>query len=75
MLTGSCLVQDDEAALMAELARIKKERAEEAARKAAEEAKVRQTQLQAEVAGGNPLINQNIDFAVRRCLVSSAACP
>ena len=50
---------------MAELARIKKERAEEAARKAAEEAKVRQTQLQAEVAGGNPLINQNVDFSVR----------
>lgn len=49
---------------MAELTRIKKERAEEAARKAAEDAKVRQSQLQAEVAGGNPLINQNIDFTV-----------
>ena len=55
---------------MAELQRIKKERAEEAARKAAEDAKVRQSQLQAEVAGGNPLINQNIDFTVSgACLV------
>lgn len=50
---------------MAELARIKKERAEEAARKAAEEAAERQKELQQEVATGNPLLNQPMDFQVR----------
>lgn len=48
---------------MAELARIRKERAEENARKQAEEAATRQQQLQAEVATGNPLLNQ-LDFQV-----------
>ena len=59
-----CTGQDDEAALMAELARIRKERAEEAQRKAAQEAAERQEALQQEVATGNPLLNQSIDFQV-----------
>ena len=50
---------------MAELARIRKERAEEAARKVAEEAAVKQKELQQEVATGNPLLNQAMDFQVR----------
>lgn len=58
--------QDDEAALMAELARIRKERAEEAQKQAAQEAAQRQEALQQEVATGNPLLNQPVDFQVCR---------
>ncbi|KAK9803433.1 hypothetical protein WJX73_000094 [Symbiochloris irregularis] len=58
--------EDDEAALMAELARIRKERAEEAQRKAAQEAAEKQEALQQEVAAGNPLLNQPVDFQVKR---------
>lgn len=58
---------------MAELARIRKERAEEAARKAAEEAATAQAQAQAEVATGNPLLNQAVDFQVHLALCSRLA--
>lgn len=49
---------------MAELARIRKERAEEAQKQAAQEAAQRQEALQQEVATGNPLLNQPVDFQV-----------
>ncbi len=49
-------MQDEEAELLAELARIKKEREQEAAKKAAEEAAVAQSSLQQELVRGNPLI-------------------
>lgn len=65
-----CPCQDDEAALLAELARIRKERAEEAQRKAAQEAAERQEALQQEVATGNPLLNQPVDFQVWICAVA-----
>ncbi len=49
-------MQDEEAELLAELARIKKEREQEAAKKAAEEAAAAQSSLQQELVRGNPLI-------------------
>lgn len=49
------VVQDDEAELLAELARIRKEREQEAAKKAADEALQKQAALQEEVIHGNPL--------------------
>jgi len=48
---------DDEAMLMAELARIKKERAEEAARKTDEANRIREKERQEEAIRGNPLLN------------------
>ena len=48
--------QDEEAELLAELARIKKEREQEAAKQAAEEAAAAQSSLQQELVRGNPLI-------------------
>jgi protein CWC15 len=67
---------DDEEELLArELARIKQERAEEAARKAAAEAAEREAQERAEALGGNPLLHQKLagasgldvpTFAVKR---------
>ena len=49
-------VQDEEAELLAELERIKKERAAEAARKAAEEAASEEASAKDELIRGNPLI-------------------
>lgn len=50
------LTQDEEAELLAELERIKKERAAEAARKAAEEAASAEASAKDELIRGNPLI-------------------
>ena len=62
------LVQDDEAELLAELARIRKEREQEAAKKAADEALQKQAALQEEVIHGNPLFPRGQpDFQV--CLM------
>ena len=58
-------LQDEEAELLAELARIRKEREQEAAKKAAEAEKSRQQALQEEVIHGNPLYRQaQADFQV-----------
>jgi len=62
---GLCLLQDDEAELLAELDRIKKERAEEAAKRRKEEDAEKETQLREEVARGNPLLNQAASFQVQ----------
>ena len=63
-------MQDEEAELLAELARIKKEREEEAAKRAAEEAAAAASNLQEELIRGNPLIigkfdKSTSDFQVR----------
>eukprot|EP00877_Chromochloris_zofingiensis_P013005 jgi/Chrzof1/7959/UNPLg00019.t1 len=60
---------DDEEELKAELERIRRERAEEAARKAAEDARKVQAEKEATVKLGNPLLNLApgaVDFAVKR---------
>lgn len=63
--------QDEEAELLAELARIKKEREEEAAKRAAEEAAAAASNLQEELIRGNPLIigkfDKSTDFQVCSC--------
>ena len=51
---------DDEAELLAELQRIKAERAEEAARKAAQEAAAREAAEEAELVRGNPLLQEKL---------------
>ena len=53
---------------MRELERIKKERAEEAAKKAAEEATVRMKEKEKELMTGNPLLGlgQDASFAIKR---------
>ena len=57
--------QDEEAELLAELARIRKEREQEAVKKEAEAEKSRQQALQEEVIHGNPLYRQaQADFQV-----------
>lgn len=56
--------QDDEAELLAELARIKAERAEEAARKAAAEAAAAESVNQAELLRGNPLLKEKLQVRV-----------
>lgn len=62
-----CLLeQDDEAELLAELERIKKERAEEAVRKRREDEAEKESQLREEVARGNPLLNQAPSFQITR---------
>ena len=53
-------VQDDEAELLAELDRIKRERAEEAAKAAAEAAAKRSAEEQAELIRGNPLLQEKL---------------
>lgn len=59
--------EDDEAELLAELARIRKEREQEAAKKAADEALQKQAALQEEVIHGNPLFPRGQpDFQVKR---------
>lgn len=62
---GSQLQQDDEAELLAELERIKKERAEEAAKKAKAEEEAAKVEKRNEVARGNPLLNPT-SFTVKR---------
>ena len=53
---------------MAELERIKKERAEEAAKKRKEEQAEKEAQMREEVSRGNPLLNQPASFQVRAFL-------
>jgi hypothetical protein len=53
-------LQDDEAELLAELERIKRERAEEAAKAAAEAAAKRSAEEQAELIRGNPLLQEKL---------------
>lgn len=55
--------EDDEAELLAELERIKRERADEAARKAAEEAAEVEAQKREELVRGNPLLELGGDGA------------
>lgn len=57
---------DDEAELKAELERIRAERAAEAEHRAAEENKKRQEAIRAEVLSGNPLMQGDVDFGVKR---------
>ncbi|KAF2218907.1 Pre-mRNA-splicing factor Cwf15/Cwc15 [Elsinoe ampelina] len=58
---------DSEAALMAELARIKKERADAAAKEAAEKAKLDEEEREKEIAYGNPLLNpKSEEYGVKR---------
>lgn len=62
---------DDEAELLAELERIKQERAEDAARKAAEAAAREEQAQQAELLRGNPLLQEKLaaqdpSFALKR---------
>ena len=65
MYKACLLMQDEEAALLEELSRIRKERQQEAAKKEAEEEKSRQQALQEEVIHGNPLYRQaQADFQV-----------
>ncbi len=52
--------EDEEAELLAELARIKRERAEDAARRAAEEAAAAQGAADGELLGGNPLLQDRL---------------
>ncbi len=52
--------EDEEAELLAELERIKKERAEEAARKAAVDAEADAARQQAELLRGNPLLEEKL---------------
>lgn len=65
-------LQDEEAELLAELERIKKERAEDAARKQKEEDAEKESQLREEVARGNPLLNnQDPAFQVSPTVTSA----
>jgi protein CWC15 len=57
---------DDQAELQRELAKIKAERAEAAAREAAEKAKKDEDQREKDIALGNPLLNKNQDYGVKR---------
>jgi hypothetical protein len=65
----SVCMQDEEAELLAELERIKKEREEVASKRAAEEASAAASSLQEELIRGNPLIigkfDKSADFQVR----------
>ncbi|KAI8104392.1 hypothetical protein M9434_002950 [Picochlorum sp. BPE23] len=61
---------DEEAELLAELERIKQERAEEAAKAAAAEAAAEEKRLREEVSTGNPLLEEKLashsDFRIKR---------
>lgn len=57
---------DEEAELMRELAKIKAERAEVAAKEAAEKAKKDEDQREKDIALGNPLLNPNQEYGVKR---------
>ena len=59
-LPACVYLQDDEAELLAELDRIKRERAEEAAKAAAEAAAKRSAEEQAELIRGNPLLQEKL---------------
>lgn len=63
-------LQDEEAELLAELERIRQERAEEAAVLKATKAREEEEQLRAEVAAGNPLLegkfSEHPDFTLKR---------
>jgi len=63
-------LQDEEAELLAELERIRQERAEEAAVLKATNAREEEEQLRAEVAAGNPLLegkfSEHPDFTLKR---------
>jgi len=67
---NTTFTEDDTEELMKELERIKKERAEDAARKQAEDDKVANAVKNAELAKGNPLLNsvavQGASFSVTR---------
>jgi protein CWC15 len=58
--------EDEEAELHRELAKIKAERAEAAAKEAAEKAKKEEDQREKDIALGNPLLNKNQDYGVKR---------
>lgn len=58
--------EDEEAELHRELAKIKAERAEAAAREAAEKAKKEEDQREKDIALGNPLLNKTQDYGVKR---------
>ena len=58
--------EDEEAELHRELAKIKAERAEAAAKEAAEKAKREEDQREKDIALGNPLLNKNQDYGVKR---------
>ena len=58
--------EDEEAELHRELAQIKAERAEAAAREAAEKAKKEEDQREKDIALGNPLLNKTQDYGVKR---------
>ncbi|CAK5022582.1 unnamed protein product [Meloidogyne enterolobii] len=57
---------DDEAELMAELERIRKERAAEKAARESKEAEEQEKIRQENILHGNPLLTQNTDFKVKR---------
>ena len=58
--------EDEQAVLQRELAKIKAERAEAAAREAAEKAKNDEDQREKDIALGNPLLNKSQDYGVKR---------
>lgn len=58
--------EDEQAELQRELAKIKAERAEAAAREAAEKAKKDEDQREKDIALGNPLLNKSQDYGVKR---------
>jgi protein CWC15 len=57
---------DEQAELQRELAKIKAERAEAAAREAAEKARKDEDQKEKDIALGNPLLNKSQDYGVKR---------
>lgn len=67
--------QDEEAELLAELARIKKEREQEAAKQAAQEAAAAASTLQAELTRGNPLIASKFDKSADFQVLSGCMTP
>jgi len=67
------LFQDEEAELLAELERIRQERVEEAARKAAEDAEKAEQQFKSEVMHGNPLLQDKLKATVGHVEGSSFA--
>lgn len=58
--------EDEQAELMRELDKIKAERAEAAAKAAAEQAKKDEAQREKDIALGNPLLNPKTDYGVKR---------
>ncbi|QIW99974.1 hypothetical protein AMS68_005492 [Peltaster fructicola] len=58
--------EDEQAELMRELAKIKAERAEAAAKEAAEKAKKEEEQREKDIALGNPLLNSQQDYGIKR---------